>query len=345
MNRFPAYLLTILLFLSLLTSCQSAVPNNTEGAAATTSVGKSTTTTAAATTTTAVTRSPAPADQIVARSAILYDAESGETLFERDADRRIAPASVTKLMTAITAFTFCEEEEVLSVDRETLALVMYDATRAGLQEGMQLTVRMLVEGLLLPSGCDAGYVLGVGIGRKIAGNPSLPAREAAALFSARMTDQARSFGALDTTFLNPDGYDANGHLTTAHDLALISRQALLDPRIAEIVSQRSIPRTFPSGQTKTWWNGNYLLSTDQSGMVTGLKTGFTDNAGHCLAFSFVYENRTYIGLVMGCPDTWQRWLDAEALIYWCTGQITNEELIVTTTGKTAAGTTMAASGQ
>lgn len=322
-----ALLAAVLLF----SGCQSTVSSPESQSAGI--LGSSTTITQPTTAaTTAPTRPPFPVEQLVSPVAILHEVETGETLFEREADRLVAPASITKLMTAITAFLYCREEEEMTVGADMLEPVMYDASRAGLEEGMRLTVRMLIEGLLLSSGCDAGYVLGVGVGRKLAGDPALPARKAAALFSAHMTDLAHSFGAVDTTFLNPDGYDADGHLTTARDLVLICRQALLDPRIAEIVAQHAVTRKLLSGETRTFQNSNYLLVSDQSGMVTGLKTGFHDRAGHCLAFSYEYEGRCYIGLVMGCPNPRQRWLDAESLIFWHTGRFTNEELLISTTG-------------
>jgi D-alanyl-D-alanine carboxypeptidase len=139
-------------------------------------------------------------------------------LYEKDADAQVAPASTTKMLTAITALDFCGPYDAVTVGEE-IERMASDASRAYLNQGDRLYVRQLLVAMLLPSGNDAAYSLAVFTGRKIAGDQSLSIDDALSLFYDAMNAKAEAVGAAHSHFLSPDGYDADGQYTTAYDLA------------------------------------------------------------------------------------------------------------------------------
>ncbi len=234
----------------------------------------------------------------------VYCVEESRILLGENIYRKIAPASLTKLLTASVALKYCSADEVVTVGTE-LELVQPESSLCLIKKGHRLTMYDLLTGLLLPSGNDAAYTIAVHVARKTSGMSDLPDRAAVRVFCNLMNDFGEEIGLRNTHFVNPEGWDDPRHYTTASDLTKIAKYALSVPEIREIVATREREVTFVSGETITWYNGNLLLWEDEDFYcpdAIGMKTGFTDNAGRCLIAAFEKSGKTYIITMLGCKD-------------------------------------------
>lgn len=237
---------------------------------------------------------------IKAKSAILICQETGETLWQKDAYEKMAPASCTKILNAMVVLDYCDPTEVIVVGDE-LQYVAHDATRSFIYKGYELTVRQALIAMLLPSGNDAAYVLAAYTGEKIADDSAITTGEAVSLFVEKMNEKAKKVGATSSNFTTPDGYDEKEQYTTAYDLAVISAEAMKNEVIAEIVRMPQSRERWISGEVAEYENTNEMLFQESDYYVancTGLKTGTTSNAGACLVSSFSVENRNFISVIL-----------------------------------------------
>ena len=176
---------------------------------------------------------------------------------------------------------------------------------------------LLVEGLLLPSGNDAAYVLATAAGRAIAGNPELPYKAAVKVFVDEMNRTARLLGLKDTHFMNPDGYFVGGHYTSLRDLVKIAQLSLDNPVISRYVCIHQDDVTYITGQDRRWDNTNELVNPDSKYYLEaacGLKTGYTRVAGNCLLSAIRQEDGYLIIGVFGCPENYDRFRDTVGLV-------------------------------
>lgn len=247
---------------------------------------------------------------------ILGDATSGHILYSKNADAPCAPASLTKLMTAIVAIENTPADTIFTIGNE-IYMIDPQSSRAYLRVGYRMTLESLLQAMLLPSGNDAAYAVAVQVGRIIEGNAQLDNQAAINAFCKKMNEKAAALGCTNTRFVNPDGIDASGHLTTASDMLKIAAHALNNKTIASIVATPTVNVTLLSGQTMTWKNTNRLIQENNAysfAGATGLKTGSTDAAGYCLAASAQRDGRTCIAIVMGAELERHRWEDAGGLL-------------------------------
>ena len=297
-------LIAIMLAVLLLAGCSSDAPESTGSTPVET--------------TTEATWQTVAADRVLkAKQYFVYNCETGQfvTISGSPADK-IYPASVTKLFTAYVAIEFLGADHSVTAG-DALDLVAAGSSVAEIEKSNVLTVRQLVEGMLLPSGNDAAYVLAVEAGRLLKGNPSLPAIEAAAAFVMEMNAQAKLLGLNNTYFANPDGIHSEEHYTTFADLAKLGTLALEDPTIREVAMVSREDVTFQSGQTKTWTNTNALIDPESPyycPYAIGLKTGQTPYAGSCLLSAFEYKGTTLLIGVFGCPEPEDRFPDTLQLL-------------------------------
>ncbi|HBL84012.1 MAG: hypothetical protein A2Y17_05760 [Clostridiales bacterium GWF2_38_85] len=257
--------------------------------------------------------------EISSEFAIVYDETNNKILFEKDSDIRCYPASLTKLITAIVAVENFGLDEVFTVGNE-LSLVQTGSSIAFLQSGQKLSLKMLLEALLIPSGNDAAYVIASGVIRKLENENDMYHRDAVAKFCEMMNKKAVEIGAVNTHFVNPDGWHDDNHYTTARDILLISKYAHSIPVIVEITSTVRIDETFLTGEVVTWVNSNKLLkeTADTSKnyyneYVKGLKTGFTDEAGNCLSAYGEYEDKKIYVVILNAPTDEARYMDVNLL--------------------------------
>ncbi|MFO1446609.1 MAG: D-alanyl-D-alanine carboxypeptidase family protein [Opitutaceae bacterium] len=244
------------------------------------------------------------------KSAIVLDAASGNILFEDKADTLGAPASVTKLMTflvvhdQIAAGTLTLQTPV-AITREDAAV---GGSQVWLAEGETFSVEDLLFALMIQSANDAAHALA---------RASHGSKE---IFVAKMNDRARALGMKQTTFRTPHGLPPTsrklmeGDVTTARDLALLSRELLLHTDVLHFTSVKE--RVFRPGQPApkevVMRNHNHLLARVRG--VDGLKTGFTATAGYCLAATAERDRRRVIVVVMGGPDAKTRDIKVAELI-------------------------------
>lgn len=257
--------------------------------------------------------------RLTARAAVLLDQASGQLLYSKDPDALAYPASLTKLLSVLVVVRYAGDlDQSVTVGWE-LSQVQPNSSVAGLRLGDRLSLRDLLYGMLLPSGNDAAYVAAVYTGRQQQGNPDLGTDAALAAFISLMNSEAGRLGADHSHFVNPDGYHNPDHYSTAHDLALISRAAMQQPELRQIVAQASwSPTVLRQGNPVQlhWSSSNRLLYPGDPTYypaATGLKTGTTPEAGHCLAASASIDQLELIAIVLD-SDANGRWQDAHKLL-------------------------------
>jgi D-alanyl-D-alanine carboxypeptidase (penicillin-binding protein 5/6) len=239
---------------------------------------------------------PAP-PALKSRAAILIDLDTRSTLYQLDAHGRHAPASLTKVVTALVALDLMGLDQVVTVPASINQLPL-DSTRMGLRVGERLTVRELLYGLFLNSANDAAITLS---------EAAMP-RSA---FVARMNAKAAALGMGDSHFVNPIGLDDAGHYTSAADLARAAME--LQARHPEVAAMAAVPAlTLPATATHhaySLYNLNQLIRTYAG--ATGLKTGWTGQAGGCLIATATRDGRHLLVVLMGSPRVFR---EAAALL-------------------------------
>ena len=256
-----------------------------------------------------------PVLDVKAKSAILLDAKTGDVIYYKDPITPVFPASTAKLLSALVALDWCmEEEEVIAGDE--LDLVAPDSTLARIKKGQVLTVRNLLEGMLVPSGNDAAYIIAAHVGRKSLKNENASLKEAVPEFIKLMNNKAKSLGAINSSFKTPDGYDAIGQYTTAYDMGMIGMAAADNESIIEISNKSSARNVFSDGFDVTWSNTNSLISKESGRYYPyciGLKTGTSTMAGRCLISVAKKDDRVVVSVVMN-SDAVGRWEDSTTLL-------------------------------
>lgn len=221
-----------------------------------------------------------------AAACVIIDAESGRILLSHNAESPLPMASTTKVMTALLAIEGGNLDAPVTCSRSAFGV---PGTSIYLAEGETLTLREMLYGLMLVSGNDAATAIAEHIGGTVEE------------FCRMMTARARELGCINTVFLTPHGLPCEGHYTTAHDLALIAREAMRYPVFREIVgtSRATIPWE-GRNYDRVLNNKNKLLTTYEG--ATGIKTGYTKKAGRCLVFGAERNGMEIIGAVLNCPD-------------------------------------------
>ncbi len=246
----------------------------------------------------------------------VYDVKNDVFVFSKGEDKVVYPGSTTKLITALFALSVLPADTIVTAGDE-LDFVKSGSSIAYIKKGHRLTVEMLVQAMLLPSGNDAAYTLAAAVGRALEGNGELGASEAVKAFIKGVNDYAKKMGLCGTKITVPDGYAEAEHFTTTEDMAIIAKLASENEIISRYASMAEADVVYASGQTNTWVNTNLLLDTNSryySPCATGLKTG-SISGEYSLVFSFVLEDgREYIAGVFGADEKNTRFQDACAII-------------------------------
>ncbi|MGV9311033.1 D-alanyl-D-alanine carboxypeptidase family protein [Streptomyces sp. NPDC003691] len=248
---------------------------------------------------------------VSAKSAAMIDYATGKPVYRKGADTRRQMASTTKLVTAATVLTTPKlnlNRKITISKTYTDYVVKKGGSSAQLKVGDVLTVRQLLSGLMLPSGCDAAYALADAFGT----GSTTAARTKS--FIASMNRKAAALGLKNTKFDSFDGISAAGqNYTSANDMAKMARHAFSNPTFREVVkAQKYVAVATASNgkkRTYTWYNTNKLLGS-YSG-AAGVKTGTGTAAGPCLVFAATRNGKTYIGVALNGPD---RFKDAAKML-------------------------------
>jgi len=229
-----------------------------------------------------------PAAPTIAASAyILQDFHTGKVLAENNADTRLAPASLTKIMTVYVALKEISKGHLHLTDLATISQRARDASgsRMFLEVKQQVKVEDLLKGIIIQSGNDASIALAEHIATQ------------ESTFADMMNQQAAQLGMKNTHFQNSDGLPIENHYTTARDLTTLTSALIKEfPEYYPWFSQKEF--TF---NKIVQHNRNLLLGRDES--VDGVKTGFTDDAGYCLVASSLREGMRLISVVMGTKSS------------------------------------------
>ena len=236
------------------------------------------------------------------KSAILIDAKTGTVLYEKDADKSYPPASMTKIMSMLLIM---EEIDKNNLSLDDKILISKKASSMGgsqlfLQEGESYPVKELLKGIAIASGNDAVVAMAEKIGGSVEG------------FVDMMNKKAQELGLKNTKFINPHGLDAEGHVSSARDMALMARELLKHEKILEFTSIYEEYLTKNDG-SKTWLVNTNRLVRFYNG-VDGLKTGFTKEAGYCLTSTAQKNNLRLISVVMGEPTSDERSSDTTNML-------------------------------
>jgi D-alanyl-D-alanine carboxypeptidase len=235
--------------------------------------------------------------QLTAESWIVVDVDSDVVLASHNPDEERPMASVTKLMTALVVRDHAALDERVRVSATAAGI---GESEVGLVEGEVWSVEDLLTGMLVRSGNDAAVALAQHVGGSVAG------------FAELMNVKAAEMGLRHSHFVNPHGLDADGHSTSAADLAVIARAVLADPVLATMVRTRIVKFTAsPTGAARVAENTNALLGRYPG--VVGMKTGYTSQAGRVLVSALERGDRTLVAVVMGSED---HFADSRELLDW-----------------------------
>ena len=262
---------------------------------------------------------------IVAPYACMID-NDGRIYFERSAHVPVKIASITKVMTAILAVEYGNLDDMVTVSWRAAHV---GESSARLREGDRLTMRSLMRCLLIPSGNDAGVVIGEHIGAKalaegwdlgLAVGQAAPTDPLDA-FICLMNKKGRELGLEDSVFTNPHGLDDGawtGALhSTAYDVCVMTRYAMTFEHIREVVkyTQASVP-VQREGEVITLYYANTTWFISNYANATGVKTGTTDDAGYCFVGSAKEGDVELYAVALGCDDANQRFYDVRAMTLW-----------------------------
>ncbi len=246
--------------------------------------------------------------EIAARSYLLVDITANQVLAGKDVDTQVEPASLTKLMTAYLVFDAVKSRKIALTQRLPVSERAWKmpGSRMFIDPKMQVPVEDLIKGMIVQSGNDATVALAEGVGGSVE------------RFVQLMNDQARALGMKSTSYNNPEGLPAPGHLTTARDLSILATRLMQD--FPEFVGYYAIKKYRYAGTpAANDTNRNLLLLRDPS--VDGLKTGHTDAAGYCLVATAKRDfphvgSRRLLSIVLGAANENARASESQKLLNW-----------------------------
>ena len=242
-----------------------------------------------------------PGVDLPVKSAILMDQGTGAVLYAENEDVKLPPASITKIMSLLLIMEAIDSGKIALTDKVTCSDTAsgYGGSQIWLKPGEEMTVDDLLKAAAISSANDATVCLA----EYVAGSE--------AAFVQLMNDKARELGMTNTTFQGATGLDSDGHLTTAKDIAIMSRALLEHPLILNYSTVWM--ETLRGGETQLV-NTNRLVRFYQG--ATGLKTGTTSGAGSCLSATATRDGLGLIAVVMGADTSDHRFAAARSLLDW-----------------------------
>lgn len=237
-----------------------------------------------------------------AKSAIMIESSTGEILFQKNANEKLPPASMTKMMSLLLIF---EEIDKGNIKWDEMITASEHASSMGgsqifLKVGEKMSVEDLIKGITIASGNDAT----VAMAERVSGSEES--------FVKKMNDKARSLGLKDTNFINATGLDADNHYSSAHDMSVIAKELIKHEKVLDFSS------TYEDYLRKDTANPFWLVNTNRLVKyypeIDGLKTGFTSGAGYCLTATAEKEGMRLITVVMNEEDTGKRSSDTKKML-------------------------------
>lgn len=237
-----------------------------------------------------------------ASSAIMIEASTGEILFQKNADEKLAPASMTKMMSLLLIF---EEIDKGNIKWDEMITTSEHASSMGgsqifLKVGEKMSALDMIKGITIASGNDAT----VAMSERVAGSEES--------FVKRMNEKAKELGLKNTNFVNATGLDADNHYSSAYDMSLIAKELIKHEKVLEFSS--TYEDYLRKGTSNPFWlvNTNRLVKFYPE--IDGLKTGFTNSAKYCLTATAKKDGMRLITVVMNEPDTGKRSSDTKKML-------------------------------
>lgn len=225
---------------------------------------------------------------VSAKSAYALEFESGDTVYEANADTRMSMASTTKIMTAIVVIENSQLDKKVTISKEAVGI---EGSSIYLKEGEILTVEELLYALMLESANDAAVALAISVGGSVES------------FVDMMNDKAKELNLVNTHFTNPHGLDNEEHYTTARELACLTRYAMSNSVFTKIVSTYKKVIPLENDGSRVLINHNKLLRTYDGAI--GIKTGYTKKSGRCLVSSAEIDGVKIIVVTLNDPNDWE----------------------------------------
>lgn len=238
---------------------------------------------------------------LIAKSAVLIDGETGRVLFGKNYEQKMAMASTTKIMTCIVALENAEMDKVVDVSAKASKM---PKVHMNVIKGEKYYLKDLLYAMMLESYNDVAVAVAEGVAGSVEN------------FAELMNQKAKEIGAYHTNFVTPNGLDAKGHLSTAYDMALIGAYAVKNEEFVKITNTKSYSFSNMQGKRNfTVGNKDAFLSMDNEAI--GIKTGFTGEAGYCFVGAVKSKGRLFVSCVLACgwpPNKSYKWNDTRKLM-------------------------------
>ena len=236
--------------------------------------------------------------KVTSEAYVLYNPETDEIIESKKANQKMYPASLTKMLTALVCYELCVDlDDVITVSENAVKSIYgTGSSKANIQIGEEITVRQMIYLMLLPSGNDAANALA----EHFCGDNKA--------FAIEMNKKAQELGMFDSNFVNPHGLHSAKHYTTAADLAILADAFIKVDFLNKVVGtvEYIMPKT--NKQPERTIKTTNLMKVQGSGYyypyVKGIKTGYTDDAGHCLVTNAKKGDNEYICVLLDCPEVW-----------------------------------------
>ena len=246
-----------------------------------------------------------PALTLTAQSALVMDCETGDILFEKDANTQRAPASITKIMTLLLAVEAGNLSRMVTIPNSA-STAPSDSTVVPVYVDERMTMNDLLHGMFIKSGNDASNAIGTVVAGSVAE------------FVNRMNERAKNLGMKNTRFANTHGYPVSGHYTTARDMAILTRHAMQNPTVKKIATMRQYTMAPTEKRSALQLKKSYAILDPASeyydARVIGLKTGYSQSSGQCFVGAATKNGKTLICVILKSgwakPD---KWIDAKRL--------------------------------
>ena len=241
-------------------------------------------------------------------AAYLFDASSGQILYERNSNEKLYPASLTKVLTAIVVMENAKLDDTVTISESAINSVEFGYLTANLKAGEELTVEQLLNILIISSANDVAVALAEHISGSVEN------------FAVLMNQTATKIGCTNSNFVNPNGTHNENHYSTAHDMALIANHAVKFETIRNIaqVTEYGLPATtIYTGNDRYFYTSNEMLQTGSKNYykyAKGLKTGFTTPAGNCLMAYAEKSGLKLVSVTMKSTTSNSRYEDSEAIL-------------------------------
>ncbi len=231
---------------------------------------------------------PVGAVSTSAKAAAVINGDTGEIIYAQNADERLPMASTTKIMTALL---LCENADLNEEITVTADMLRVEGSSMGLLAGDRVTYHDLLYGMMLASGNDAANVTAISLGGSVQ------------KFAEMMNEKAEELGLKDTHFVTPSGLDADGHYTTAKELALLAAYALKNEEFAKAAASESAVLNYGNPPyRRSLTNHNKMLKLFDG--AVGVKTGFTKKSGRCLVSAARRDGKLAVAVTLNDPDDW-----------------------------------------